>query len=140
MSDVAPEQVVLDDGERRFLRAALLDWGGPAHPTDELAVAMGFSSARSLSGEARALWKRIEARETLTTEDWRRVLLAIEIVFASAVMGSGLDFRYTSGLADEEAIKILRGLQRKLPRWRGSVQFTTANGHVEVIDPGRPKA
>jgi hypothetical protein len=140
MSDASHEQVVLDDGERRFLRAALLDWGGPARPTDELAAAMGFSSAESLSGEARALWKQIEARETLTKEEWRRVLLAVEIVFASDVMGSGLDFRFTSGIPDEEAIKILRSLQRKLPRWRGSVQFTTANGHVEVIDPDRPNA
>jgi hypothetical protein len=140
MSDASPEHVVLDDRERRFLRAALLDWGGPAHPTDELAAAMGFSSAESLSGDARALWQRIEARETLTTDDWRRVLLAVEIVFASDVVGSGLDFRFTSGLLDEEAIKTLRSLQRKLPRWRGSVQFTTANGHVEVNDPDRPKA
>ena len=140
MSAAPPEQVVLDDEERRFLRAALLDWGGPAHPTDELAAAMGFGSAKNLSGDTRALWKRIEARETLTTEDWRRVLLAVEIVFASDVVGSGVDFSTTSGIPDEEAIKILRGLQRKLPRWRGSVQFTAASGHVEVIDPDRPKA
>jgi hypothetical protein len=140
MSNGSSEQVILDDGERRFLRAALLDWRGPARPTDELAAAMGFSSAEGLPGEAWALWKRIEAHETLTPEDWRRTLLAIEIGFASDVWGSGLDFRLTSGLTDEEAIKILRGLQRKLPRWRGSVQFTTANSHVEIIDPDRPKA
>jgi hypothetical protein len=101
---------------------------------------MGFSSAESLSGEARALWQRIEAREVLTTEDWRQVLLAVEIVFVSDVVGSGLDFRFTSGIPDEEAIKILRGLQRKLPRWRGTVQFITANSRVEIIDPDRPKA
>jgi len=140
MSDASSQQVVLDERERRFLRAALLDWGGPAHPTDELAAAMGFSSAEALSDEAWALWKRIEAGETLTTEDWRRVLLAVEIVFASDVVGSGLDFRFTSGIPDEEAIRILRSLQGKLPRWRSSVQFTTANGHVEVIDPDRPEA
>jgi hypothetical protein len=137
MTDAQPPQVVLDTEERRFLRAALLDWGGPARPTNELASAMGFSSAESLSAEAWALWGRIEAGEALTSEDWRRVLLAVEIVFASDVMGSGLDFRLTSGIADEDAIKILRGLQRRLPRWRGSVQFTTASGRVEIADPDR---
>jgi hypothetical protein len=140
MSDASSEQVVLDDGERQFLRAALLDWSGPARPTDELAAAMGFSSAESLSGEAWALWGRIEAGETLTTDDWRQVLLAVEIVFVSDVVGSGLDFRITSGIPDEEAIKILRSLQRRLARWRGSFQFTTASGPVEILNHDRPEA
>ncbi|SOD72553.1 hypothetical protein SAMN05892883_1939 [Jatrophihabitans sp. GAS493] len=139
MSDVSPEQVVLDDRERRFLRAALLDWGGPARPTDELATTMGFTSAESLSREAWALWGRIEAGDALTIQEWRQVLLAVEIVFASDVVGSGLDFRITSGIPDEEAIKILRGLQRRLPRWRGSVQFSTASGRVEILDDNRPE-
>ncbi len=139
MGNGSSGQVVLDDDERRFLRAALLDWGGPASPTDELAAAMGFSGAESLSREAWALWERIEAGETLTPQDWRQVLLAVEIVFASDVVGSGLDFRFTSGLSDEDAIKILRGLQRKLPRWRDSVQFTIASGQVEILDPDRPE-
>lgn len=133
--------VPLDDIERRFLRAALLDWGGPAHPTDALAVALGFTSAESLSREAWALWKRIEAGEALTTSDWRQVLLAVEVAFASDVVGSGLDWRHTSGISDEESIAILRGLQRKLPRWRGSVQFSTSDtGKVTISDPERPKA
>jgi hypothetical protein len=127
--------------ERRFLRSALLDWGGPAHPTDELAVAIGFTSADTLSREAWALWERIEAGEALTTGDWRQVLLAVEIVFASDVVGSGLDWRITSGISDEESITTLRGLQRKLPRWRGSVQFTKSDGgKVTISDPGRPEA
>lgn len=132
--------VLLDDMERRFLRAALLDWGGPAEPTDALALAMGFTSADSLSRETWALWERIEAGEALATDDWRRVLLAAEIVFASDVVGSGLDWQFTSGISDEESIALLRGLQRKLPRWRGSVQFTmNPTGGVDISDPERPK-
>jgi hypothetical protein len=132
--------VLLDGMERRFLRSALLDWGGPARPTDELAVAMGFTSADRLSGEARALWERIEAGEALTTSDWRQVLLAVEIVFASDVVGSGLDWRITSGISDEESLALLRGLQRKLPRWRSSVQFTVnETGGVDISDPDRPQ-
>lgn len=138
MSDPAHEPLALDDAERRFIRAALLDWSGPARPTDDLAVAMGFTNAELLSGEAWALWDRIESGAALTQEEWRRVLLAIEIVFASDVVGSGLDWRVTSGLSDEESIKILRGLQRKLPRWRGSVQFRINDaGRVEINDPER---
>lgn len=101
---------------------------------------MGFTSAESLSREAWALWERIDAGDALTTEEWRQVLLAVEIMFVSDVVGSGLDFRMRSGIPDDEAIKILRGLQRRLPRWRGSVQFSTASGRVEIVDQDRPDA
>lgn len=116
-------RVELDTAERRLLRAALLDWGGPARPTDEVAAAIGFSDAARLRSEAWSLWKGIEAEGRLTVSEWRRVLLAVEVVFASDVVGSGLDWSITSGLSDEESIAILRRLQRKLPRWRDSFQF-----------------
>lgn len=94
-----------------------------------------------MSRETWALWKRIEAGEVLSSQDWRRVLLAAESVFASDVVGSGLDWPITTGIPDAEAIAILRGLQRKLPRWRGSVQFSTSDtGKVTISDPERPQA
>jgi hypothetical protein len=107
--DVAdePDAVVLDDQELQFLRAAMLEWGGPANATDELAVALGFASVETMSGETWALWKRIEAGEVLSNRDWRRVLLAAEIVFASDVVGSGLDWPVTSGISDAESVAIL---------------------------------
>ncbi|GAB4004616.1 hypothetical protein GCM10028772_11020 [Nocardioides ultimimeridianus] len=121
-----------------MLRAALLDWGGPANPTDEIAVAMGFADAATLSRDAWALWKRIEETGALSLADWRRVLLAVEVVIVSDVVGSGLDWSITSGISDEESIDLLRGLQRKLPRWRNSVQFAlTRSGAVEVVDHDR---
>ncbi len=111
----------------------------PARPTHEFAIAMGFTSVDRLASEAWVLWKRIESDSALSSEDWCRVLLAAEVVFASDVVGSGLDRPITSGITDEESIAVLRGLQRKLPRWRGSVQFTMdAHGHVNLTDPDRP--
>lgn len=134
-------RVELDTTERRFLRAALLDWGGPAKPTDEIAAAIGFSDAARLSGEASRLWDAIEANEGTTVSNWRRALLAAEIVIASDVVGSGLDWTFTSGFSDEKSIAILRGLQRKLPRWRASVQFRVDDeGNVTLADSGRPHA
>lgn len=130
--------VDLDDRERAFLRAAMLDWGGPARPTHEFAVAMGFADAEQLSSETRSLWERIDRESALSIDDWRRVLLAAEVVFVSDVVGSGLDWKFTSGFSDEESIALLRGLQRKLPRWRGSFQFTVdQDGHVILSDPNR---
>lgn len=48
--------------------------------------------------------------------DWVRTLLATEIVFASDVVGSGLDWPITSGLPDEETMHLLRSVQRKIPK------------------------
>jgi hypothetical protein len=57
------------------------------------------------------------------------------------VVGSGLDWQITSDFSDEESIALLRGLQRKLPRWRSSVQFTLdQSGGVDISDPKRPEA
>lgn len=40
----------------------------------------------------------------------------MEIVFASDVFGSGIDWSTTVGRTDEETIRILRSLQRKIAR------------------------
>jgi hypothetical protein len=134
-------KVSLDDRERRFLRAALLDWGGPAQPTQELALAMGFRDAEHLAEDTWRLWDCIDADSALSVEDWRRVLLTAEVVFVSDVVGSGLDWAITSGISDEESIAILRDLQRKLPRWRNSFQFTVdQRDHVIISDPDRPSS
>ncbi|MBM6404722.1 hypothetical protein JQN72_10760 [Phycicoccus sp. CSK15P-2] len=130
--------VQLSEEELRFLRAAMLDWGGLLSPDDALAAALGFTDAESMSSEAWGLWRRIERREDLSHEDWRRVLLAAEVVFVSDVVGSGIDWSITSGIPDGEAISILRGLQRKLPRWRGSSQFRVDADEVRLTDPERP--
>lgn len=58
--DTEPVLVRLNADERAVLRAGLLDWGGPARPTDALAVAMGFTDAATLPREAWALWERID--------------------------------------------------------------------------------
>ena len=106
--------LALSEGERAFVRAALLEWSGPTRPTDELAAVMGFASAESLGREVPMLLNQVETGGALRASDWRRVLLAVELSFASDVVGSGLDFSTTSGIPDEESIVILRGVQREL--------------------------
>ncbi len=74
-------------------------------------------------------------------EDWRRLLLAVEVVFVSDVVGSGLDWSVTTGFPDGDRIALLRGIQRKMPRWRSSFQFTTPEeGQTTVLDAERLEA
>jgi hypothetical protein len=106
----------LTDEERRVMARSLAEWGGPAHSTDALAAAMDFGTTADLLVEAQRLQPLIRSGRPLTRRDWRRALLSMEIVFASDVFGSGCDWSTTTGLTDEETIRILRSLQRKIAR------------------------
>jgi hypothetical protein len=109
--------IELTSDERHLLRSGLLEWGGPASATDELARPMGFLGKDDLlRGDGDRLRQAIDRGEPLTRHDWRRTLLATEIVFASDVVGSGWDWSITTGLADDLSIKLLRAVQRKVVR------------------------
>ncbi|MGE0786421.1 MAG: hypothetical protein AB7S26_12195 [Sandaracinaceae bacterium] len=116
--DLTPE-------ERLLLRCGLNEWGGPARCTDEMAVAMGFPSRLHLHDEIREhLIPALVDRQPLTRLDWTRVLLATEIVFVSDVLGSGREWRITTGLSDTHTLELLRSVQSKLVR------------HVRIVGRG----
>lgn len=93
-----------------------MEWGGPARVTQELAFAMGFRDQAELFSEGDRIIDLLEQRQPLTALDWARTVLATEIVFASSLVGSGWDWSITTGFSDADTIKLLRGVQRKLPR------------------------
>ena len=97
-----------------MLKRGLLEWGGPAHCTDAMAVAMGFASVRDLFDESHRILDDLAAKRPLSRLDWTRTLLATEIAFASDVMGSGVEWPVTTGLEDWRTLQHLRQLQRKL--------------------------
>jgi hypothetical protein len=103
-----PIAVDLTADEVRLLTAGLVEWGGPAHATDPLAVAMGFADVGDLFLQSRWLTAALRNAEPLSQRDWTRVLLATEIVFVSDVVGSGWDWQSTVGWSDEETIRVLR--------------------------------
>lgn len=77
---------------------------------------MGFASVEDLFYDGDRLRSAIKSGERLTSFDWCRTVLSTEIAFASDLMGSGTDWKFTTGLADEESLRLLRQVQRKLPR------------------------
>jgi hypothetical protein len=103
----------LTEEERALLARGLREWGGPAAPTDEVAHLLGFSNVQALYDEGSSIASSLQAGEPLTRVDWRRALMATELVFASDVIGSGVDWLTTTGLTDEETIGLLRSVQRK---------------------------
>ena len=106
----------LSETERAILACGLVEWGGPASPTDALAHLLGFADKQALFDEGRAIAHALRSGEPITPVEWRRALMATEIVFASDLVGSGIDWSSTTGFTDEETIRALRSAQRKLAR------------------------
>lgn len=112
------EQVLADltEDERELLCRGLVEWGGPARCTQELAIAMGFRDVADLLEEKNRLEAVIRDSGPLSRFDWTRALVATEFVFVSNIFGSGRDWQTTTGFSDEDTIRMLRQVQRKLPR------------------------
>ncbi|RKR73404.1 hypothetical protein [Frondihabitans australicus] len=111
-----PFDLDLTGEERALLRRGLNEWGGPARPTDALAVMLGFADKNDLWRSGEYLRKLLQAQESMTATDWHRILFAVEVVFVSDRWGSGWDWSITTGFSDEATIGILRSIQRKLSR------------------------
>ncbi|MER5199842.1 hypothetical protein ACWD3J_38600 [Streptomyces sp. NPDC002755] len=112
--------------EVELLTRALLEWGGPAHCSDQLAVAMGFAGTQNLFDQCQRLRQALRADAPLGAADWARTLLATEIAFASDLAGSGVEWSTTTGRDDAATIRMLRVIQRKLART--AVPFLTCHG------------
>jgi hypothetical protein len=125
-----------------------MGWSCSMH---QLAIGMGFEGRDHLHEDVARLREALEVGEPLLHEDWRCVLLATEVVFVSDVVGSGLDWSITSGFSDSYSISLLRGIQRKMPRWRATFQFTldqaecgevraaVGQGQAVISEPERPR-
>ncbi|MFJ6836111.1 hypothetical protein [Streptomyces sp. NPDC091209] len=104
---------LLTEHEVGLLSRALLEWGGPAHCSDQLAVGMGFTGARDLIDQCQRLRNALGEDSPLSAVDWARTLLATEIVFVSDLAGSGVEWPTTTGRDDAATIRMLRVIQRK---------------------------
>jgi hypothetical protein len=124
----------LTDDERALLRAGLLEWRGPARVTQELAVGMGFRDQQDLFDDGNRLRLALEAHAPLAPRDWARTVLATEIVFASDLVGSGVEWSITTGYGDADTIALLRQIQRQLPRRVRAV----IGSQLGTRPPGRP--
>ena len=115
--DIGPDDVVavdLPDEQRDLMITALLEWGGPARPTDTIARAMGFASAEAICREGERLRSALRRRQAMSKRDWARALVATEIVFASSYYGAAGDWEVITGWSDERTLPLLRNLQRSL--------------------------
>ena len=115
--NVDPHELVeyeLSEIERGVLRQGLLQWGGPAQCTTEMALAIGFRSVEDLFDDGDRIMRALIEELPMTHLDWARSLLATEVVFMSNVVGAALDWEIVTGYSDQETFDAIRALQRHL--------------------------
>lgn len=110
-----PVHFELSDQESTLLWQGLGHWGGPADLTDAMAVAIGFASTADFFDEEERSSAALKEKAALPPADWRRILLATEIVFASDIVGAGYEWQAVTGWDDEATLRILRRLPQRFP-------------------------
>lgn len=92
----------------------LAQLGGPGHPNDDVARAIGFLDVTAMFDNFDRLLRLLQRGAPMTSTEWAQVLIATEISFASDHYGAGLDWEATTDEDDGITIARLRAVQRKL--------------------------
>ena len=108
------QDVPLEPEERHLLAAGVREWSGPARCPRGLASALGFDGPGDLLSWLPVAETSLRDRASMSAQDWLRCLVLTEIAFSSDVFGSGTDWPTSTGLPDEETIRLLRRAQFRL--------------------------
>ena len=111
---VRPVDLGLTRAEVDFMVSGFGEWFGPARPAPESATLAGFASVGEMADGIRSLRNAILAGEAVSRRDWRRALIATELIFGSDTFGVGVEWETVTGRDEVVDLKHLRELQRKL--------------------------
>ncbi|WP_063057449.1 hypothetical protein [Nocardia sienata] len=100
--------------EREFLDSALASYTGVSTSAPIPVRAFGFDDRDLFDAEVGRLRHAVAQGATLNDLDTARVLFLSELAFGSDLLGAGVEFQLVSPMRDDEALVILRHLQRKL--------------------------
>jgi hypothetical protein len=109
---------------------ALSEWGGLASYKPLPITILGVSDWAKFDPLTDRLATAITQHEPLSDLDWARALFLTEISWASDLVGAGVEFALVSN-SDEEAVKLLRSIQRKI----------SSSSRADLLFPnaGRPR-
>lgn len=109
-----PVDLGLTNDELELIVAGIGQWGGPASPRPESARLVGFATAEQMTAEFARRKPALRDRQAITRREWRRILVATELIFASDVYGAGVEWETVTGRDEAADLRLLRGVQRKL--------------------------
>lgn len=108
-------RVDLTADEETLLVFGMLDWDGPANPTDAVARALGFSGVENLLSEGARIAQALRAHQALDVADWTRALASASLIFGSDLLGIGDEWTSIHGHDDQYWLSLLRRLHLKVP-------------------------
>ncbi|MGW0251066.1 hypothetical protein ACWDYH_31000 [Nocardia goodfellowii] len=108
------ELSTLTAAEYEFVDAALASWVGVAGGSPIPVRALGFCDRDQFQNEIARLRQMASVGAVVTDLEAARVLFLSELAFGSDLFGAGVEFHLISPFSDNEALTILRALQRKL--------------------------
>lgn len=117
--------------ERRFIADALFEWQGSAGRKPLPIEILGCASWDQFDHLCTRLRSAIENSESLTEKDWATALFLTEIAWASALVGAGLDFAIVTSFGDDEAVALLRAIQRKISSAERAALLFPARGRPQ---------
>ncbi|MBO0880358.1 MAG: hypothetical protein J2P17_08405 [Mycobacterium sp.] len=134
--------IALTPEEQRFIYSALIQWSsvatGSPLPIKALGIAEDWPQFDELVDRLRAA---IAGKEPLSDLDWARALFLTEVSWASNLVAAGLDFALVTSIPDEEAIKLLRSIQRKIGGYyRANLLFPNAGRPRRTSTDEAPKS
>jgi hypothetical protein len=104
----------LTDDERYLIGWALGHWGGCASDAPLPVRLVGAANWDEFDALTDRLATAVKHGEALTDLDWARALFLTEISFGSDLIGAGVEFEMACRFADQDGLKLLRSLQRKI--------------------------
>lgn len=105
--------MALTSRHRTLLRQGVIQWGGPAQCTDDIARVLGYPDSVAFFADQSRLLTLLNSSDVIGKTDLRCAILATEIVFVSDIIGAGIEWATVSGFSDEETLQILREAQRE---------------------------
>jgi hypothetical protein len=109
-----PVDVGLNRDEVELMVEGFGQWYGPARPEPESAQLVGFESADEMADGVSRLRAALRGGAALSRRDWKRALIATELIFGSDAFGAGVEWEIVTGRDDRRDLRLLREVQRKL--------------------------
>jgi hypothetical protein len=109
-----PVDLGLSRDEVEFMVAGFGQWNGPARPEPGPAQLVGFDNADEMADGIPRLRDALRGGAPLSRRDWRRALIATELIFGSDAFGAGVEWEVVTGRDDRRDVGLLREIQRKL--------------------------
>ncbi|GAA2590883.1 hypothetical protein GCM10010435_81980 [Winogradskya consettensis] len=112
--DALVDLTLLTRAERELLRAGVTEWERSEGDRDETARLLGYGDRPEMQSDVVRLAGLPASDRPVSRRDFRRLLLATELAFASETLGWARDWEADTGYTDHDTVTVLRGLQERV--------------------------